>query len=279
MDYNSSVGLCYWGAIEYWGESNRWPKKGWNYSFFDHTCRPYPQAYLIRSAFKSEEPLVRLGVLDTKGTEAINWNDVNVGQTAMHDHWNHATGTKQQIYTFTNAHSVELLHNGKSIGKQYNTGTKNFTNVILWEDVEYGNGGTLTAIARDEQGKEVARHELQTAGKAKKLVAKPETAEWKADGMDLMYIDITAVGSKGRRDVTFCDSLTASVDGTATFVALDNGDHFTPDLFYNVTTKPMLEGRMQLILRSTRQQGSVTVILSTQAMKTKLKLTTKPDVR
>ena len=279
MDYDRSVGLAYWGAIEYWGESNRWPKKGWNYSFFDHTCRPYPQAYLIRSAFKPEEPLVRIGVLDTKGTEAINWNDVNVGQTAMHDHWNYASGTKQQVYTFTNAHSVELLLNGKSLGEQNNTGTKNLTNVILWKDVEYGTGGTLTAIARNEQGKEVARHELQTAGKAKKLVAKPETSEWKADGMDLVYIDVTAVDSKGRRDATCSDSLTVSVKGEATFMALDNGDHFTPDLFYNVTTKPMRNGRMQLILRSTRQQGGVTVTLSTRGMNTKLKLTTKPDVR
>ena len=40
----------YWGSVEYWGESNKWPKKWWNYSFFEHTMRPYPQAYLIKTA-------------------------------------------------------------------------------------------------------------------------------------------------------------------------------------------------------------------------------------
>lgn len=49
MDQKRGVGLCWWGAIEYWGESNGWPKKGWNYSFFSHTLHPYPQAYLIKS--------------------------------------------------------------------------------------------------------------------------------------------------------------------------------------------------------------------------------------
>lgn len=28
MDHDKMVGLAYWGAIEYWGESNGWPKKG-----------------------------------------------------------------------------------------------------------------------------------------------------------------------------------------------------------------------------------------------------------
>ena len=32
MDHDKMVGLAYWGAIEYWGESNGWPKKGWNFS-------------------------------------------------------------------------------------------------------------------------------------------------------------------------------------------------------------------------------------------------------
>ena len=274
MDHEHSVGLAYWGAIEYWGESNRWPKKGWNYSFFDHTCHPYPQAYLLRSAFIGHEPLVRIGVLDSDGTEAINWNDVNVGQTAMHDHWNFTNGSRQQVYTFTNAHSVELLVNCKSLGCKRNDGTKNYTNVVLWKDVDYGKGGSLTAIARDADGKEVARHELQTAGKARKLVAKVETDQWAADGMDLMYIDITAVDGKGRRDILFDQPLTVTVDGNATFVALDNGDHFTSDLFHDVTTKNMRQGRMQLILRSSRQPGNVTISLSAGGMKTKMRLKT-----
>ena len=56
------MGLAYWGAIEYWGESHGWPRKGWNYSFFNHALEPFPQAYLIKSIF-SDEPLDRKSVV------------------------------------------------------------------------------------------------------------------------------------------------------------------------------------------------------------------------
>ena len=85
MDQDKMVGLAYWGAIEYWGESNGWPKKGWNYSFFNHALEPYPQAYLIKSAF-SDEPLVHIGVVDSK-KESIEWNDVTVGRMPLSSHW------------------------------------------------------------------------------------------------------------------------------------------------------------------------------------------------
>lgn len=267
MDYDRNVGMAYWGSIEYWGESNRWPKKGWNYSFFDHTCAPYPQAYLVKSAFMPNEPVVRLGVLDAAGSETVNWNDVNVGQKAMLDHWNFPEGSKQQVYVFTNAHSVELLVNGKSLGSRTNEGKGSMRNVVMWQNVEYGKGGTVTAIARDENGKEVARHEMQTAGKAAKLNITPETKTLKADGMDLMYIDITAVDSKGRTAVDYNEPLTVTVDGPATLLAIDNHDHYTDELFHGINTKQMRRGRMQAILRAGRTSGKITVKAETPHMK------------
>lgn len=275
MNYERSVGMAYWGAIEYWGESNKWPKKGWNYSFFNHTVNPYPQAYLLRSTFKPEEPTVRIGVLSPEETETISWNDVNVGQTAMLEHWNFEEGSKKQIYVFTNAHSVELSVNGKSLGIKENNGEKNMTNVIVWKDVNYGNGGTISAIARDENGKEVARHQLTTAKKATELEVKTETANLMADGMDLMYIDISAVDSKGRRDVSYNEPISVKVNGAATFVALDNGDHYTDDLFYGVTEKKMRNGYMQLIVRSKRTAGEVAIDVKSGKMSRKIKFQTK----
>lgn len=275
MDYDRNVGMAYWGSVEYWGESNRWPKKGWNYSFFDHTCHPYPQAYLVRSAFKAEEPVVRLGVLDVKGTETVNWNDVNVGQKAMLDHWNFPAGSRQQVYVFTNTHSVELVVNGKSFGSKVNDGKENMRNVIMWQDVEYGNGGTVTAIARDDKGREVARHEMQTAGKAVKLIVEPETKTLKADGMDLLYLNITAVDGKGRVAADCDDSLAVTVEGAATLLAMDNHDHYTDDLFHGVSTKKMRRGRMQVILRAGREAGKITVKAETKRMKTTFKTTSK----
>ncbi len=268
MNHERNVGICYWGSAEYWGESNGWPKKGWNYSFFGHTMRPYPQAYLIRSAFMPDEPLVRIGVIDSKGGESVSWNDVIVGRPSILDHWNFENGSTQNVVTYTNAHTVELIVNGKSIGTKTNNGTrKDQRNSILWQNVSYGEGGTIEAVARDEAGKTVARHKMETAGEAVALRIEPESDTWKADGMDLLYLNITAVDRKGRTVPGFNEPMTIETEGAATLLAIDNGDHYTDDLFLDVSTKPMLQGRMQAIMRSKTADGRVIVKVKAGSLK------------
>lgn len=276
MDRERMVGIAYWGSVEYWGESNKWPKKGWNYSFFDHTMRPYPQAYLIKSAFMPAVPEVRIGVVDAAGAESVSWNDVIVGRMALNECWNHAPGSKHSLFTYTNACSVELLVNGKSMGIQQNDTTRtDLRNMIYWKDVPYGNGGSLEAVARDNAGREVARHRIESAGKAVALKMEAETPmSWKADGMDLQYIRVTAVDKKGRPVWDYNEPLALQIEGAARLVALDNGDHYTSDLFHEVTSKRMHQGRMQIILRSNREQGSVTVKINSSKLKGMLKLRT-----
>ncbi|WP_417186919.1 sugar-binding domain-containing protein [Bacteroides sp.] len=276
MDRKRTVGIAYWGSVEYWGESNKWPKKGWNYSFFDHTMHPYPQAYLIKSAFMPEVPEVHIGVVDAAGAESVSWNDVIVGRMALNERWNYEPGSKQSLFTYTNTHSVELLVNGKSIGTQLNDTTKiNLRNMIYWKDVPYGNGGSLEAIARDKNGNEVARHRIESAGKAVALKIEAETpTDWKADGMDLQYINVTAVDKKGHPVWTYNEPLTLQIEGSARLVALDNGDHYTPDLFNGITTKRMHQGRMQIILRSNREAGEVKLKVTSAGLKETLRLKT-----
>ena len=269
MDHDKMVGLAYWGAIEYWGESNGWPKKGWNFSFFNHCLEPYPQAYLIKSAF-CEEPLVHIGVMDN-GKEAIEWNDIMVGSLSLASHWNWTTGCMQNLYTYTNADEVELLVNGKSMGIRKNDRTDiTRRNIIYWENIPYGKGGNILAVARNN-GKEVARHRLETTGKAtalKMVVENPE--DWKADGMDLQYVKVYAVDNKGRVVPDTKDEVTFKVSGAARLIAVDNGDHFTDELFTG-NTKKLHKGFIMAILRSDRSGGEVVITASSKGLKDAVK--------
>lgn len=269
MDHDKMVGLAYWGAIEYLGESNGWPKKGWNFSFFNHCLEPYPQAYLIKSAF-CEEPLVHIGVMDN-GKEAIEWNDIMVGSLSLASHWNWATGSIQNLYTYTNADEVELLVNGKSMGIRKNDRTDiTRRNIIYWENIPYGKGGKIIAVARNN-GKEVARHRLETTGKAtalKMVVENPE--DWKADGMDLQYVKVYAVDNKGRVVPDTKDEVTFKVSGAARLIAVDNGDHFTDELFTE-NTKKLHKGFIMAILRSDRSGGEVVITASSKGLKDAVK--------
>ena len=286
MNRQRGVGLCWWGAIEYWGESNGWPKKGWNYSFFSHTLQPHPQAWLIKGCIRPDEPVVRIGVVDGKG-ESLEWNDVKVGQEKINQNWNQKEGSHPNVFTYTNAEEVELLYNGKSLGVQKNDTTDVVKrNIILWSGIDYGTGGKLTAIARTG-GKEVARNEIETTGKAVALKIVEESIllpwessknipAWAADGMTLKYLNIYAVDAKGRIVPNATDEVSVKVDGAATFVALDNADHYTDELFLDVTKKKMQIGYMQCILRSTRQAGKVTFTATSPTLKgAKLTLVTK----
>lgn len=261
MDRDKMVGLAYWGAIEYWGESNIWPKKGWDYSFFRHSLEPNSQAYLIKSFYKPEEPMVHIGVAGKVDT--LLWNDIIVGQTRVTSHWNRTPGQKYTIYTYTNGDEVELFVNGKSIGVKKND-DKRKPNVIVWKGVTY-EPGTILAIARKD-GKEYARHQLETAGKPVRLKMETENDNWKADGMDLQYVRVYAVDSKGRVVPTTEGSVFFDIEGDGRLIAVDNGDHSSNELF-DGDTKSLYEGFAMAIIRSGRKPWKVKITAKCDGLK------------
>ena len=265
MDKSSTVGLCYWGAIEYWGESDGWPKKGWNYSFFDHTLKPYPRAWLVRSCFV-DEPQVHIGILEGK-QKSIIWNDILSGRAEMsHFYWKPNKGDNITLEVSSNCDEVELFQNGRSLGtKQNNRQDDKAQNKFLWEDIGW-QPGKVIAVARNN-GKEVARHELQSPGKAVRLKAEIEDeGNWYADGMDLQFIRFTVVDSKGEPVDNFKGNLAIHIDGEAKLLALDNGNHFTDRNLESATTS-LYRGGALLILRSTRNSGTVKVKASILGIK------------
>ncbi|NDW19176.1 DUF4982 domain-containing protein [Dysgonomonas sp. 216] len=273
MDYNKMVGIAYWGGIEYWGESNGWPKKGWNYSFFNHSLEPYSQAYLIKSAF-TEEPLVHIGVVDSVA-ENMEWNDVIVGRIPTSSHWNRADGSNQNLFTYTNADEVELLVNGKTFGIQKNVRDDiQKRNIIYWQNVPYGKGGNIIAIARNN-GSEVARHRLETTGKATALRIEFENTKWKADGMDLQYVKVYVVDGKGRTVPIIEGEVVFDVSGVARLIAVDNGDHYTDKVFSENNRIMLHNGFAMAILRSNQTAGEVTLTAKINGLKQeKVKLKT-----
>ena len=262
MDRDKMVGLAYWGGIEYCGESQGWPRKGWNYSFFNHAMEPFPQAWLTKSIF-TDEPLVYIGVVDNEG-ESKMWNDQMVGQKVISAHWNRMEGKKYNLYTYTNADEVELMVNGKSIGVQKNSADVKKRNTIFWKNVPF-TPGKITAIARKD-GKEVTRHELETTGIAVALKIETENANWKADGMDLQYVKVYAVDKKGRIVPTATGEITFDVNGAASIIAVDNGDHSSDDLFGG-NKKVLHNGFGMTILRSATKAGTVKLKVSAAGLK------------
>ena len=272
MDLDKVIGLAYWGAIDYLGESQGWPAKGWAQGVFDIALEPKPKAYLMKSMFKPDEPLVHIAVVDSRGDQM--WNGVQTGNDGLSDHWDRKPGTHLQLITYTNADEVELVVNGKSLGRKANpTGDAKRRNQIRWDDVEY-QPGKAVAIAY-KGGREVARHQVETPGKAVKLVAVPDQDGWQADGLDLQHVRIYAVDSKGRRVYSAQHELQFATEGDARIAAVSNGN-IRSDELYCTNHIHLYNGSAMVILRAGRQPGSVVLTTRAEGLKPlKTKLTCK----
>lgn len=183
-----------------------------------------------------------------------------------HFYWKPNKGDNITLEVSSNCDEVELFQNGRSLGtKQNNRQDDKAQNKFLWEDISW-QPGKVIAVARNN-GKEVARHELQSPGKAVRLKAEIEDeGNWYADGMDLQFIRFTVVDSKGEPVDNFKGNLAIHIDGEAKLLALDNGNHFTDRNLESATTS-LYRGGALLILRSTRNSGTVKVKASILGIK------------
>lgn len=283
MDRDKVIGLAYWGAIDYLGESMGWPVKGWNQGVFDLSLQPKPDAYFVKSMF-TDEPTVHIGVIEKSGGN-IQWNGINVSAGKLSENWNREAGEKVSLYTYTNGDEVELFLNGKSLGVKKNSNDPKFRARIKWDNIAYAPG-TLVAVAK-KNGKVVARHQIETTGEAVALKLVPDVETWHADGKDLIHVRIYAVDKKGRRvlnmkDAKAFDKLTFTVKGDANIVAVDNGNIASDELHIGKTQlektiqRNLFQGSALVILRAGNKPGKIELSVAGEKMKArKLVLNTK----
>ena len=295
MDLDKVIGLAYWGVIDYLGESQGWPAKGWNNGVFDIDLQPKPKAYLMKSMF-CDEPTVHIAI-NEEGGKVTMWNGVQTGIEEQSENWNRTEGSKVSLYTYTNCDEVELLlnatphsdhrsenatphsdhrsENGKSLGRKKNPTDAKHRNQILWKDIPYEKG-TLEAIAF-RNGSVVARHLLETTGRTVRLIAEPDNHHWQADGMDLQHVRLTAVDSQGRRVWDCQDEVSISIDGDAKMAAIGNGNIYGDDICVTGSTCHLHKGTALVILRSASKPSTVTLRVSSPNFKTvTCKLVTQP---
>ena len=283
MDLDKVIGLAYWGAIDYLGESMGWPIKGWNQGVFDLSLQPKPDAYFVKSMF-TDEPTVHIGVIEKSGGN-IQWNGINVSAGKLSENWNREAGEKVSLYTYTNGDEVELFLNGKSLGVKKNSNDPKLRARIKWDNIAYAPG-TLVAVAK-KNGKVVARHQIETTGEAVALKLVPDMETWHADGKDLMHVRVYAVDKKGRRvlnvkDAKAFDKLTFTVKGDANIVAVDNGNIASDELHIGKTQlektiqRNLFQGSALVILRAGDKPGKIELSVAGEKMKAKkLVLNTK----
>lgn len=267
-DPDSTVGLAYWGLIDYLGESAGWPAKGWTQGVLDISLKPKPDAWLLKSLF-ADEPVVHIAITDKAG-ESYIWNDELMNAPALVDHFNFLPGDTVAATVYTNADEVELFHNGRYLGRIANpVDDAKSRNQLKFTPFPYRKG-SLKAVAYKD-GKRVGEHEILTAGKPVRIKAEADNQAWKADGTDLQHVRLHVVDPKGVTVPTVNEPIKVTVSGNAEIVAIDNGDIYSDELHSPVTSqsasRKARRGELLVILRSTTEPGDVTLTATTAGVK------------
>lgn len=124
------------------------------------------------------------------------WVDTDKSQTYIIGHWNYKPGTVKPVYVVSNGDSVELLLNGRSLGK----GKRSYNFLFTFDKVEW-QPGSLVAVTYDEEGREASRYTLETAGEPARLrlTATENPDGFHADGADMALVQVEVVDKDGRR--------------------------------------------------------------------------------
>jgi beta-galactosidase len=177
-------------------------------------------------------------------------------------HWTYPADTHKTVYVIANTQAVELLLNGKSLGKKTDP-TDGF--VFTFPDVSW-EPGTLQAVGFNDDH-EVCRQEITTVGEAKRIKLTPilGPAGWQADGEDVALVDVEVVDAEDRR----CPTDDARIDFAVTGPAIWRGGYnsgklnSTNNLFLNTEC-----GINRISLRSTLTAGKVTLTATREGLET-----------
>lgn len=189
------------------------------------------------------------------------WVDIERPRVYIIGHWNYAEGTVKPVHVITNTASVDLYLNGRKLGPvmRENDFSYTFGNVAF-------EPGELLAVARDAEGKEVARYSVKTAGEpiSLKLSTIENPTGWKADGADVALVQIEVVDSEGQRCPLANDLIHYELEGPAEWRGgLAQGEgNFTLSRDF-----PVECGVNRAIIRSTTTAGKVTLKASAPGLK------------
>ena len=249
--YDGKVG---WGATpeEWWKfhAEREWLAGGFAWTGFDYRGEPTPYGWPSVSS--------QFGIVDTCGFPKDYYHYYRAWwapKPALHvfPHWNWSgrEGKPVDVWVYSNADEVELLLNGKSLGRRPMPRLGH----LAWK-VDY-EPGTLEARAfRGGQPMLTERRETTGRPAALRLVADRSTLA--ADGEDVAVIRAEALDDQGRWVPTAQDRLVFRVRGAGRLIGVGNGDPNSHESD-QAPARSLFNGLAQLIVRAGRQAGDIVV--------------------
>jgi beta-galactosidase len=265
VDHPYVIGDFVWTAFDYIGEASI----GWRGYFQKQDFFPWNLAYCgdldicgwkraqsyYRDALWNENK-ISIWVTPPQPSFLLNperqswskwhWNDVV-------DDWNWKgnEGRIMVVNIYSSCGQVELLLNGKSLGKKI---TDRSTKYIAEWQVPY-EPGILRAVGFEGK-KQVAVTELHSAGEATQIKLSADRNKIRSDGQDLSYITVELTDNEGVRNPRAENPVSFELDGPGNIAAVGNANPVSLESFQQPQRKAW-HGRCMVVVKSGTNAGKI----------------------
>jgi beta-galactosidase len=264
-DHPFIAGQFLWPGIDYLGEED-WPRTTFVRGLLDRTGEPRAAGW-ERASWWSDAPVVRAfrRLAPPPRPEVDPGYDPQAPPSPppapiLREDWtpDDARPHDEDVEVYSNADEVELVLNGRSVG----TLPENADASPRIFRVAYERG-TLAAIARD-RGREVATHELRTAGRAARIALSIDEPSITTSWEDVAHVTARVVDADGVPVPDADHAIAFTVAGPGRVIAVDDGDPESHEP-YVATSRTAFRGRVLAILRATGA-GRVTVTATAKGL-------------
>ena len=192
------AGLFFWTGFDYRGEATPfgWPAISSQFGILDTCGFPKDSFYYLKSWW-THSPVLHL---------QPHWN------------WPGREGKPITVRADSNCAQVELLLNGRSLGRKAMPRYGHLTWSVPYEP------GTLLAHGYDAAGALVTTDRVETTGAPATVAAAADRTTLAADGRDVSVITLQTDDARGLEVPTASSEITLSLSGPGRIIGVGNGD-------------------------------------------------------
>ncbi|MCK0469960.1 glycoside hydrolase family 2 TIM barrel-domain containing protein [Halalkalibacter sp. APA_J-10(15)] len=238
-----SLGQFLWTGFDYIGEPTPYHTKNSYFGQID-TATFKKDAYYVYQA---------------------EWTDYKTSPMVhIFPYWDFNKGQIIDIRVCSNAPKIELQFNGETVGTHH-IDHENGTDLVGWWKIPFEEG-ELKAIAYDEHDQVIATDIRRSFGEAKEIRLELDKKQLRANGTDLVFMEISMVDKDGNRVENANNRVDVMVSGAGRLVGLDNGDSTDYDQ-YKGTSRRLFSGKLMAIIAAKLEPGDVHIKVSSKEFK------------
>lgn len=232
------AGTFIWSGFDYHGEPTpyQWPNISSNFGLFDICGFRKDLSYFFEAW----------------------WSDHNVLHVFPHWNWKGTGKEVIDVWVYSNFDEVELLLNGRSLGRQVMPRFRH----LEWK-VSFEEGELVAAGYRN--GELVRQHVVKTAGPEKRIVINASKMELVSDAQDVCVIDVSITDAEGVLCPKAENILAIEIDGPGRFIGASNGNPRSHEPS-KLPFRKAFNGHAQFLVQSTDKSGVINVRVASSGL-------------